>query len=144
MNPHGEPVDRLAQEVLSASDSGQMISVLPASRPGFNLDTAYAVETRFKEFRESQGHRVVGRKVGYANKAKWRILKLETLVWAHMYENTVHHATDKGAALTLSHARSLKIEPEMVFGLTVPRLPRSRCRGSAEVRRLVRNGVRDH
>lgn len=117
MNPYGEPVDRLVQEVLSASDTGQMISVLPSSRPGFDLDTAYAVEARLKEFRESQGHQSIGRKVGYANKAIWRILKLETLVWAHMYENTVHHAVNNEAALTLSHARSLKIEPEIVFGL---------------------------
>ena len=35
------------------------------------------------------GHRTVGRKVGYANKAVWRVLKLETLVWAHMYDDTV-------------------------------------------------------
>jgi 2-keto-4-pentenoate hydratase len=120
MNPYGEPVDSLAQEVLSASDTGQMISVLPSSRQGFDLNTAYAVEARLKEFRESRGHRATGRKVGYANKAIWRILKLETLVWAHMYEDTVHHATSNKAALTLSHPRSLKIEPEIVFGLKKP------------------------
>jgi 2-oxo-3-hexenedioate decarboxylase len=117
MNPHGDAVETLAQELLSASDSGQMISVLPSSRPGFDLNTAYAVEARLKQLRESRGHRAVGRKVGYANKAMWRILKLETLVWAHMYEDTVHYAANNEAALTLSHTRSLKIEPEIVFGL---------------------------
>ena len=39
--------------------------------------------------RAAAGHRVVGVKAGYANKAVWRALKLETLAWASMYEDTV-------------------------------------------------------
>jgi len=120
MNPCGDTIDTLAQELLSASDTGQMIAVLPSSRTGFDLNSAYEVEARLKQLRESQGHRAVGWKVGYANKAMWRILKLETLVWAHMYEDTVHYAANNEAALTISHPRSLKIEPEIVFGLKQP------------------------
>ena len=71
-------------------------------------------------FREAGGHRAVGRKVGYANKAMWRVLKLETLVWAHMYEDTVHYNDSNSATLNLPHGRSLKIEPEIVFGLKQP------------------------
>jgi len=71
-------------------------------------------------FREAGGHRAVGRKVGYANKAMWRVLKLETLVWAHMYEDTVHYNDSNSATLNLPHRRSLKIEPEIVFGLKQP------------------------
>jgi 2-keto-4-pentenoate hydratase len=50
----------------------------------------------------------------------WRLLKLETLVWAHMYDDTVHHSDNNAATLTLAHPRSLKIEPEIVFGLKQP------------------------
>lgn len=110
-------VEVLAIELLSAQETGQMVAVLPSSRSGFDLNTAYAVEARLKQFREAAGHRAVGRKVGYANKAMWRVLKLETLVWAHMYDDTVHHCENNAATLTLSHSRSLKIEPEIVFGL---------------------------
>lgn len=113
-------VEALAQELLTAFETGQMVPVLPSSRPGFDLNTAYAVEARLKQFRESAGHRSVGRKVGYANKAMWRVLKLETLVWAHMYDDTVHHAENNAATLNLAHPRSLKIEPEIVFGLKKP------------------------
>jgi 2-keto-4-pentenoate hydratase len=113
-------VKSLVQELLYAFETGQMISVLPSARPGFDLNTAYLVEATLKQLRESDGHRAVGRKVGYANKAVWRILKLETLVWAHMYDNTVHHCDKNAATLTLSHARSLKIEPEIVFALKQP------------------------
>src|SRR5208282_5893631 len=84
------------------------------------LDTAYEVEATLKQFREAGGHRSVGRKVGFANKAMWRVFKLETLVWAHMYEDTVHFADSNLATLALAQPRSLKVEPEIVFGLKEP------------------------
>ena len=107
----------LARELLSACEKGQMVPVLPSERPGFDLTTAYEVEAALKRLRETGGSKAVGRKVGYANKAMWRVLKLETLVWAHMYEDTVQHCDSNSATLTLAHRRSLKIEPEIVFGL---------------------------
>jgi len=110
-------VESLAQELLSAYETGQMVAVPPSDRTGFDLNTAYEVEGTLKRLRETDGHRAVGRKVGYANKAMWRVLKLETLLWAHMYEDTVHHNDNNSATLTIAHPRSLKIEPEIVFGL---------------------------
>src|SRR5271155_2888140 len=93
-------VDGLACELMSAHEEGGMVDVAPSARSGFDLDTAYAVEARLKELRQASGHKAVGRKVGYANKAIWRVLKLETLVWAHMYDNTVHSSDDNSATLT--------------------------------------------
>ena len=113
-------VELLARELLSAHETGEMISVPPSARPAFDLNTAYEVEALLRGFREAGGHRAVGRKVGYANKATWRVLKLETLVWAHMYEDTVHQSDGNRATLTLAHPHSLKIEPEIVFGLKRP------------------------
>ena len=113
-------VEALARELLSASETGQMVDAPPSERPGFDLNTAYEVETTLKQFREAAGHRAVGRKVGYANKAMWRVLKLETLVWAHMYDDTVHYAETNSATLSFPHPRSLKIEPEIIFGLKAP------------------------
>jgi 2-keto-4-pentenoate hydratase len=113
-------VESFARELLSAYERGEAVAVLPSSHPGFNLNTAYAVENTLKQVREARGHKAVGRKVGYANKAMWRVLKLETLVWAHMYDDTVHYSNGNSATLTLAHPRSLKIEPEIVFGLKQP------------------------
>jgi 2-keto-4-pentenoate hydratase len=115
-----DDVETLARELQSAHETGQMVAAPPSDRPGFNLDTAYEVETKLKQFREAAGHRAVGRKVGYANKAMWRVLKLETLVWAHMYDDTVHYSDNNLATLTLAHTRSLKVEPEIVFRLKEP------------------------
>jgi hypothetical protein len=47
----------------------------------------------------------------------WRVFKLQTLVWSHMYDDTVHCIDGNAGTLALPHARSLKIEPEIVFGL---------------------------
>ena len=116
---HNE-VETLARELLSAYETGEMVAIPPSARPGFDLNTAYEVEATLKQFREAAGHRSVGRKVGYANKAMWRVLKLETLVWAHMYDDTVHYSDRNSATLTIAHPRSLKIEPEIVFGLKQP------------------------
>jgi 2-keto-4-pentenoate hydratase len=112
-----EAVEALAREVVTASETGQMIPVPFSARPGFDLNTAYEVEAILKKLREASGHSAVGRKVGYANKAMWRILKLETMVWGHMYDDTVHYTDNNSASLTIANARSLKIEPEIVFGL---------------------------
>lgn len=112
-----DEVEPLARELLSAYETGGMVAVPPSARPGFDLNTAYEVEAILKRLREAAGHRTVGRKVGYANKAMWRVLKLETLVWAHMYEDTVQHSDANSDVLTLPHRHSLKIEPEIVFGL---------------------------
>lgn len=114
-------VENLAHELLSAYETGQMLPAPLSSRyPRFDLDQAYAVEAELKRLREAGGHKAVGRKVGYANKAMWRMLKLETLVWAHMYDDTVQQSIGNSATLTLAHPRSLKIEPEIVFCLKHP------------------------
>ncbi len=116
-------VAALARELMSAHDSGEMVAIPPSSRPGFDLDAAYAVEAILKNLREAAGHKAVGRKVGYANKAMWRVLKLETLVWAHMYDDTVHYTgndiknAQNSCTLSVAHPRSLKVEPEIIFGL---------------------------
>lgn len=110
-------IENFARELMSAYETGQMVNVPPSERPGFDLDAAYKVEGMLKKFREAAGRRSVGQKVGYANKAMWRILKLETLVWAHMYDDTVHYSDRNSATLSIAHPRSLKIEPEIVFCL---------------------------
>jgi len=114
--PHGD-TETLARELLSAYETGGMVPILPSARAGFDLDAAYEVEATLKRIREAAGVRAVGRKVGYANKAMWRALKLDTLIWAHMYSDTIHYSELNFTELALPHRRSLKIEPEIVFGL---------------------------
>lgn len=111
----------LARELLSAWINREVVAESPSARDaGFDLESAYAVEAEIARLRVESGRKILGRKVGYANKAMWRILKLETLVWAHMYDDTVHYATAGSAELAASCFRSPRIEPEIVFKLKQP------------------------
>lgn len=110
----------LASELRSAVAERRVLPVPPSARDGLDLSTAYAVERELARTRRSEGHQTVGVKVGYANKAVWRVLKLETLVWAHMYDDTVRYADANVATLSLAHMISPKIEPEIVFKMKAP------------------------
>jgi 2-oxo-3-hexenedioate decarboxylase len=114
----------LADELEQARQA-RRADVTPPSARGttFDLDAAYAVERELSRRRQAEGHAVVGRKVGYANKAVWRALKLETLVWADMYDDTVRHAPQNHAALSIAPFVAPKIEPEIVVRLKSPLPP---------------------
>ena len=90
----------------------------PSARDsGFDLAAAYRVEGEHARERAAQGRVALGLKVGYANKAMWRALKLETLVWARMYDDTVREAPANEAVLSIERMTAPKIEPEIVFKL---------------------------
>lgn len=111
----------VADELVAAYRSRTAIATPFSARfHGFDLDAAYEVEAELRRRRGALGHRSVGRKVGYANKALWRVLKLDTVVWAHMYDDTVHETRENHAALTLATMISPKIEPEIVFKMRAP------------------------
>ena len=108
----------LARELLASYSTGQPLAEPLSSRyPDFDMPAAYAVEAEFRRLRLESGRSVTGRKVGFANKAMWRALKLETLVWASMYDDTTH---DGASELPLTHFMSPRIEPEIVFKLKRP------------------------
>jgi 2-keto-4-pentenoate hydratase len=110
----------LALELTSAYVERRPLPVPPSSRDGLDLSTAYAVERELVQMGRADGHQTVGVKVGYANKAMWRVLKLDTLVWAHMYDHTVRQATANQATLSLASMIAPKIEPEIVFKMKGP------------------------
>ena len=114
-------VSSLADELQEARRTRRSDLAPPSSRgEAFDLDTAYAVERELSRRRRAEGRTVVGRKVGYANKAVWRALKLDTLVWADMYDDTVRPAPTNQARLATSSLVAPRIEPEIVFRLKRP------------------------
>jgi len=113
-------VNALALDLTTAFTDRRTLSTLPSSGDGFDLSTAYAVERELVRMRRSEGRQTVGVKVGYANKAMWRVLKLDTLVWAHMYDHTVRYAHANADTLSLARMISPRIEPEIVFKMKAP------------------------
>jgi 2-keto-4-pentenoate hydratase len=109
----------IATEIVTARANREPMAVPPSAR-GLDLPAAYAVEAELTRRRIAAGHRVVGVKAGYANKAVWRALKLETLAWASMYDDTVTMATDGHATLAIGGMIAPKIEPEIAVRLAAP------------------------
>src|SRR6185295_1852849 len=110
----------VAQEIANAFATGTLISPPTANDASFNVVTAYAVEAELVKMGRAKGRKPVGRKVGFANKAVWRALKLETVAWGTMYEDTVTHAPAGETTLVLGRRFSPRIEPEIVFRLKSP------------------------
>lgn len=108
----------LAHEMIDAYATGTSIPVPPSAREGgLDLDGGYAVEAEIARIRRADGRTTVGRKIGLANRAVWRALELNTLVWANMYDDTVHYARSGRGAVSLARMRAPKIEPEIVVKL---------------------------
>lgn len=110
----------LARALAAAYDERRLVDPPSSRDQAFDVDTAYAVERELVSLRLARGHRPAGLKVGYANKALWRMLKLDTLVWAHVYDDTVQYAHGDVAAVSLPRAIAPRIEPEIVFKLKRP------------------------
>jgi 2-oxo-3-hexenedioate decarboxylase len=114
-------IDALASEIADALARRQPIAVPPSARAaGLTLDQAYAVEAELARRRHAAGHATAGRKVGFASKALWRVMGLSTLVWASMYDDTVHHAAMNDSSISIGRMFSPKIEPEIMMKLKAP------------------------
>ncbi len=111
--------ESLARELTDAYALSRPVAELPSARdPGFGLAEAYAVEAELVRMRRATGHVPVGRKVGFANRGLWRLHRLNSVVWAHLYDDTVHYvAPGAPASLSLTWMLAPKIEPEIVFRL---------------------------
>lgn len=117
-------VSALATEMLDAYTAGLPVAVPPSAREGgCDLNTGYAIEAELTRIRRAAGRRTVGRKIGLANRAVWRAMKMKTLVWANMYDDTVHYATAGEATLSLARMRAPRLEPEIVVKLKSPLPP---------------------
>jgi len=88
--------------------------------PGFALADGYATEAALVRMRAESGHQAAGLKVGFANRAVWRAMKIDTVLWAHMYDDTVHDAPGGDTTLTVGSMFAPKIEPEIVFRISQP------------------------
>jgi 2-keto-4-pentenoate hydratase len=111
---------QLAADLRAAYAERRIVPSPSAREAAFDMKDAYAVEDELMRQRMAAGHKPVGLKVGFANKAMWRALKLETLTWAHMYDNTVQFASGNAASLSIAKMTAPKIEPEIVFKVKEP------------------------
>ena len=102
--------DARARRELAAAYADRRHSCRPVGaryRPSISPRPTRSKRELVRMRRRRAGRTTVGVKVGYANKAVWRVLKLDTLVWAHMYDDTVAFAdAERGLAVARADDRA--------------------------------------
>jgi 2-keto-4-pentenoate hydratase len=111
---------KIAREMLEAYDRGNAASSIAQREPDFDANAAYDVAAEIVKLRHSRGERSVGRKIGFTNRNIWPQYGATSPIWAHVYDRTLSYATDNRATVSLVHATSPRIEPEIAFRLAAP------------------------
>jgi 2-oxo-3-hexenedioate decarboxylase len=110
----------LADRLIDAYDRAVTLDPLTTSDPSFDIPAGYDVLREIQARRAAQGWQPVGRKIGFTNRTIWKHYGVDRPMWAHIYAQTVRHAPDGHASLTISAFVQPRIEPEVVFGLRGP------------------------
>ena len=122
MNPAA--VATVADALLAAWAGGSTLAPVTEWMPGFDVASAYEVLHEIERRRVADGWQPVGRKIGFTNSTIWPRYGVALPMWAHVWRETVTHAPDGRAKVTLAPAAEPRIEPEVVFGLRGP-VPRA-------------------
>jgi 2-keto-4-pentenoate hydratase len=118
LSPH--ELQAIARELQDAHDHARLIGSFAARDPGFDLDAAYRVAAELMRARRSRGGVPVGRKIGFTNRSIWALYGVDAPMWAHVYADSVTHARDGRAEVSLAGTVSPRMEPEILFKLRAP------------------------
>lgn len=111
----------IAAEVLDALAAHRPVGPFSDRLPEFSMDDAYGVTAALRSMREARGESQLGRKIGFTNSAIWNEYGVYAPIWGDMFDTTV---VDVGSGIfDLSAMLEPKIEPEIVFGLSVAPTP---------------------
>lgn len=110
-------VRSVADEVLSLWRTGKSTRPFSDRYANFTAGDAYAVAALTSAAREAAGDPIVGRKVGFTNKAAWKSLGISAPMWGYMFRTTVFNLADIDHHFALDGFAEPRIEPEIVVGL---------------------------
>ena len=114
-------VEQIAQELMSVLGTGRTVEPFAKRFTGFDLNEAYTIAERVRALREKRGQRVVGRKIGFTNRAVQKAFGVSAPIWNYMFDSTVHEIGTSGT-FALAGICAARIEPEIILHLaTAPR-----------------------
>jgi len=111
----------VADEIAAARAAGGRLEPFTGRIPGFGLDEACRV-AGILACRRAALSPVVGRKIGFTNRALWEAAGLDRIVWGSMFEDTVI----RSGRLPMAGAVEPKIECEVVVVLAAALPPGGR------------------
>ncbi|MBI4194021.1 MAG: fumarylacetoacetate hydrolase family protein [Betaproteobacteria bacterium] len=107
----------IAAELLEALDHGQIVPGIGQYNTEFGWEEAYAVAAEIVRLRRARGERTVGRKIGFTNRKIWAEYGATSPIWAHVYDDTLIHAREDAATVSLAGGAQARLEPEIAFRL---------------------------
>jgi 2-oxo-3-hexenedioate decarboxylase len=110
----GAMLHNIADEAVAAFNGGRQVQPFSARYPSFTVDDAYRVTALANSLRIAQGHKPVGRKIGFTNSRLWDEYGVRAPIWGYVYDRTLH---DLGAPFSLAPFAQPRIEPEIMLGL---------------------------
>jgi 2-oxo-3-hexenedioate decarboxylase len=113
--------ERLAKDILHASDTASLLPLPSDADPSFDLVRAFAVADRVRALRLKRGDVPLGYKIGFTNRRIWPLYGVFAPIWAPVWRHTTTLLDDEMVRVSLAGLSQPRLEPEVVFGLkTVP------------------------
>jgi 2-keto-4-pentenoate hydratase len=113
-------VENFAQELIERLGNPTALAPFTGRDPAFGLAEAYAVAARVHAARIARGERVVGRKIGFTNRAMWDEYGVREPIWGFVYDTTLFRPRGGHASLALEPLAEPRIEPEIVLSFKAP------------------------
>src|SRR6478752_9154984 len=107
---------RHAHRLLAARAESALIPTLSSQGP-LSMEDGYDVAKNIMDIRIAQGEVMVGRKIGWTNRAAWPKMGISQPMWAPLFDSTVRYAPGNHGIQSLAGALQPRLEPEVVFRL---------------------------
>ena len=107
---------RHAHRLLAARAESALIPRLSSQGP-LSMADGYDVAKNIMDIRIAQGELMVGRKIGWTNRAAWPKIGVSEPMWAPLFDSTVRYASGSHGIQSLAGAQQPRLEPEVVFML---------------------------
>lgn len=107
----------IAAELADAEERHVLLPRITARYPEAEVEDSYAIQRIWRESRQAQGHRIVGRKIGLTSKAMQAATGITEPDYGVMFEDTV---VQTGQILDFDAFTNVRVEVELAFVLREP------------------------
>lgn len=101
--------------LLDAKDNQRMIEPPTRRKERFGLNEGYKVYAALDRRLRKRGYQALGRKIGFTNQALWEEFRINTPIWAYIYDQTCQFADRGEAVVNLERMVAPRLEPELVL-----------------------------
>lgn len=107
----------LAATLLDAYDRGAALAPPSRTHADFQLADGYRVAAELIDARRRRGERLLGRKIGFSNRAIWPRYGVHGPIWGAVWDSTLVQLDGPHATVSLAGLVEPRLEPEIVIGL---------------------------